>query len=115
MATRLAVSRVPSSGSDGEPGIRARQLGFEDEEGVGGLVGISDGSGSLWWRREKRSLMSWFSRVWAPLEVRREMRPSVRFVRKRRVGGGVWWDESVDVRYRCVLFSFFFFFLLGLL
>ena len=30
------------------------------------------------WRREKKSLMSWVSRLRVPFEVRREMRPSAR-------------------------------------
>ena len=51
-----------------------RQPGFE-EEGVEGWELRMGGRGV--WRREKKSLMSWASRLRVPLEVRREIRPSV--------------------------------------
>jgi hypothetical protein len=72
MATSVASRRVPSSGSEGEPGIRARQAGLEED--VGGVVGM----GASYLRREKKSLMSWFSRLIEPFDVAREMRPSLR-------------------------------------
>lgn len=67
---------MPSSGSEGELGIRVRQPGFVDE----GVDGDWPGElGGTWeWRREKKSLMLWLSRLTEPLEVRREIRPSVR-------------------------------------
>jgi len=48
-----------------------RQAGFDED--VGGVVGVG-GTGER--RREKKSLMSWASRLREPLEVRREIRPS---------------------------------------
>lgn len=52
-----------------------RQPGFVDE-GVGEF-GPEGGGGMAAWRREKKSLMVWASRLREPLEVRREIRPSV--------------------------------------
>ena len=71
IATSVARTRVPSSGSEGEPGMSWRQAGFDED--VGGVVGVG-GTGER--RREKKSLMSWASRLRVPLEVRREIRPS---------------------------------------
>lgn len=72
IATSVASTRVPSSGSEGEPGMSWRQPGFVAD--AGGVDGMGIPS---YWRREKKSLISWPSRLREPLEVRREIRPSV--------------------------------------
>ena len=38
-----------------------------------------DGFGGGSWRRERKSLTEWFSRLRVPFEVRREMRASVEY------------------------------------
>lgn len=85
IATRVASKRVPSSGSSlADEGLTRERQGL----GVGVLLEECECGGEFgwgfwsWlgerWRREKKSLMSWVSRLRVPFEVRREMRPSAR-------------------------------------
>ena len=82
IATRVARNRVPSSGSaredDGEDGATRERQGLLvlGECSCCACGCDCDGCFGSYWRREKKSLMSWFSRLRAPLEVKREIRPS---------------------------------------
>lgn len=105
MATSVASKRVPSSsGSLACEGVTRERQGL----GVGGLFG-EDGEGvGFWrgwvcsagesWRRGKKSLMSWFSRLREPLEVRTEMRASGGFLLEGSyfLGGG-WVSRCVGL------------------